>query len=130
MWATAASVAGGDDELSHGGRDHGFGPRLPFTTANHAIDRLWAQFDNITLLHLPAHASCINQIKIYFSILQRRDLTPAHFTAQAESPTVSSGSNRTNSRSPPFQWKFTTRPIASYGLRTPGSGTPSLDVAG
>ena len=35
--------------------------------------------------------SWINQIKIYFSILQRRDLTPAHFTPQAESPTVSSG---------------------------------------
>ncbi len=43
-----------------------------------AADRLQARFDNLTLVHLPTHASWMNQIEIYFSILQRKALTPAH----------------------------------------------------
>ena len=47
-----------------------------------AVDRLQAQFHNLTLVHLPTHASWLNQIEIYFSILQRKALSPAHFTSQ------------------------------------------------
>jgi hypothetical protein len=31
------------------------------------------------LVHLPKHASWLNQIEIYFSILARKALTPGHF---------------------------------------------------
>ncbi|MDX1647117.1 MAG: IS630 family transposase [Longimicrobiales bacterium] len=47
-----------------------------------AVDRLHAQHDNLTLIHLPKHASWINQIEIYFSILQRKALTPADFSSE------------------------------------------------
>lgn len=37
-----------------------------------------------TLVHLPKHASWINQIESCFSILQRKALTPAHFFSRDE----------------------------------------------
>jgi hypothetical protein len=44
-----------------------------------AIDRLQGTWPNVVLVHLPTHASWLNQIEIYFSILARKALTPAHF---------------------------------------------------
>jgi len=38
--------------------------------------RLQAAYPNIIAVHLPKHASWLNQIEIYFSILQRKALTP------------------------------------------------------
>ena len=49
-----------------------------------AANRLQDRFPNLPLVHLPKHASWLNQIEIYFSILQRKALTPAHFTSQDE----------------------------------------------
>jgi hypothetical protein len=40
------------------------------------IDRLEGAWENLTLVHLPVHASWLNQIEIYFSIVQPRVLTP------------------------------------------------------
>ena len=31
-------------------------------------------------MHLPIHASWLNQVEIYFSIVQRKVMTPADFT--------------------------------------------------
>jgi hypothetical protein len=42
--------------------------------------RLRAQWPNLVLVHLPIHASWLNQIEIYFSILQRKALTPDDFS--------------------------------------------------
>jgi len=41
-----------------------------------SIDRLEGGWENLTLVHLPVHASWLNQIEIYFSIMQRKVLTP------------------------------------------------------
>src|SRR5262245_15880631 len=41
-----------------------------------AIKRLEAQYPNAILVHTPVHASWLNQIEIYFSIIQRKVLTP------------------------------------------------------
>ena len=38
-----------------------------------------AQYPNLLLVHLPIHASWLNQIEIYFSIVQRKVLTPNDF---------------------------------------------------
>jgi DDE superfamily endonuclease len=40
------------------------------------VDRLQRAWPNLTLIHLPVHASWLNQIEIYFSIVQRKVLTP------------------------------------------------------
>jgi hypothetical protein len=41
-----------------------------------SVDRLQGAWSNLTLIHLPVHASWLNQIEIYFSIVQRKVLTP------------------------------------------------------
>jgi hypothetical protein len=41
-----------------------------------SIDRLEGAWETLTLIHLPVHASWLNQIEIYFSIVQRKVLTP------------------------------------------------------
>jgi hypothetical protein len=49
-----------------------------------SIDRLEGAWPNLTLVHLPVHASWLNQVEIYFSIVQRKVLTPNDFTDLAE----------------------------------------------
>jgi hypothetical protein len=41
-----------------------------------AAARLAEAFPNATKIHLPVHASWLNQIEIYFSVVQRKLLTP------------------------------------------------------
>ena len=44
-----------------------------------SIQRMEQAWPTATLVHLPVHASWLNQIEIYFSILQRKAITPADF---------------------------------------------------
>jgi len=44
-----------------------------------AADRLRTKWRNTVLLHTPIHASWLNQIEVYFSIVQRKLLTPSDF---------------------------------------------------
>src|SRR5207249_10914220 len=43
------------------------------------IQRLQARWPSILPIHTPIHASWLNQIEIYFSIVQRKVLTPNDF---------------------------------------------------
>jgi hypothetical protein len=45
-----------------------------------SIDRLQTEWPNLILVHTPTHASWVNQIEIYFSIPQRKVLTPNDFS--------------------------------------------------
>lgn len=73
-----------------------------------AADRLQARFDNLTLVHLPTHASWLNQIEIYFSILERKALTPAHFSSQDEiAERILGFQEHYQQIASPFEWKFT-----------------------
>src|SRR5438552_18987825 len=49
-----------------------------------AVDRLRSQWPNVVLVHTPVHASWLNQIEIYFSIVQRKVLTPNDFKSLNE----------------------------------------------
>src|SRR6266478_7912782 len=40
-----------------------------------------AKYPNLVLVHGPVHASWLNQIEIYFSIIQRKVLTPNDFSS-------------------------------------------------
>jgi hypothetical protein len=44
-----------------------------------SIDRLPGAWRNLILLHTPVHASRLNHGEIYFSVVQRKDLTPNDF---------------------------------------------------
>jgi DDE superfamily endonuclease len=71
-------------------------------------DRLEARFSNITVAHTPVHASWINQVEIYFSIVQRKALTPNDFSSLAELRTrLLQFEKHFHQCARPFQWRFT-----------------------
>jgi DDE superfamily endonuclease len=49
-----------------------------------AAARLRAYWPTLTLVHTPVHASWLNQVEIYFSIVQRKVVTPNDFTSLRE----------------------------------------------
>jgi transposase len=73
-----------------------------------AINRLTARFPNAVMVHTPVHASWLNQIEIYFSIIQRKIVTPNDFTSldQVENRLIAFEC-RYNQTARPFRWKFT-----------------------
>jgi hypothetical protein len=48
------------------------------------IERLRSRWPTIIPVHTPIHASWLNQVEIYFSIVQRKVLTPNDFRSLAE----------------------------------------------
>ena len=80
-----------------------------------AIDRLAEQFPNAVMVHTPVHASWLNQMEIFFSIIQRKVLSPNDFTDLDDVITASPTSKTATTRPPdPFKWKFTTTDLADF----------------
>ena len=65
-----------------------------------SINRLEHAYPNARLIHLPIHASWLNQIEIYFSIVQRKALTPNDFADLDALAARSRASTTTTARSP------------------------------
>jgi hypothetical protein len=73
-----------------------------------AIARLQGQYPTLVLVHLPTHASWLNQIEIYFSIIQRKVLTPNDFPdLAAVERRLLAFAARYNDTAMPFRWRFT-----------------------
>jgi hypothetical protein len=73
-----------------------------------AIDRLQGAWRNLVLVHLPTHASWLNQIEIYFSILTRKALTPADFaTPDDVAQRILGFQHEFAATATPFDWTFT-----------------------
>ena len=73
-----------------------------------AADRFRDTWPNAILIHTPVHASWLNQVEIYFSIVQRKVLTPNDFSslAELEQRLLAFQSHYERSASP-FNWTFT-----------------------
>jgi hypothetical protein len=72
-----------------------------------AATRLQKQWPNLILVHTPVHASWLNQIEIFFSILQRKVLTPNVFESLDQlRRTILAFENRFSDLAKPFAWKF------------------------
>lgn len=70
--------------------------------------RLQEAYDNAIAVHLPIHASWLNQIEIYFSILQRKALTPNDLQdTEAMEARIINFQERYNLTAKPFNWCFT-----------------------
>ena len=83
-----------------------------------SIDRLQHRWRNLVLVHLPIHASWLNQIEIYFSIIQRKVLKPNDFHNLAElARTLSQFEHRWNKIAQPFDWNFTRQDLAELLAR-------------
>ncbi|WP_306193167.1 IS630 family transposase [Streptomyces sp. MK5] len=73
-----------------------------------AADRLTAAFPNAVMVHTPVHASWLNQVEIYFSVVHRKVVSPNDFTDLAQvGKRLRAFEDRYNTAQP-FQWKFTT----------------------
>ena len=73
-----------------------------------SIERMTKAWPTARLVHLPVHASWLDQIEIFFSILQRKVLTPNDLTdLDALTERVLAFQDRYNTTATPFDWKFT-----------------------
>jgi transposase len=73
-----------------------------------SVKRMAAAWPNAHLIHLPAHASWLDQAEIYFSVVQRKALTPNDFTSLGQiRDRLAAFEVRYNAIARPFTWKFT-----------------------
>ncbi len=70
--------------------------------------RLRARWPSITVVHTPVHASWLDQVEIYFSIVQRTVLDPNDFAslAELEARLLAFGEHY-SAVATPFEWRFT-----------------------
>ena len=73
-----------------------------------SVRRLQARYPHLILVHLPTHASWLNQIELYFSSVQRKALTPNDFPdLVAVERRLLAFEARYNDTAVPFHWRFT-----------------------
>lgn len=79
-----------------------------------SIDRMTKAWPTARLVHLPVHASWLNQIEVVFSILQRKVIKPADFADLAAlANRLRRFTDRYNQTAAPFDWRFTTAELAT-----------------
>ena len=77
-----------------------------------SIHRLQARWPTARLIHLPIHASWLNQVEIYFSIVQRKVLTPNDFaTLDVAERRLLDFQRYFQQIATPFEWNFTRRKL-------------------
>lgn len=80
-----------------------------------SVRRLQAAFPTVVPVHGPVHASWLNQIEIYFSILQCKALTPNDFGSLAEEEDRLLAFERYDeSIATPFDWRFTRADLNAF----------------
>ena len=87
-----------------------------------SIDRLQGAWPNLILVHTPVHASWLNQAEIYFSVAQRKVLTPNDVPdlATLEQQLLAFG-RRYEQIAAPFQWKLTRADLDRLAEKLDGS---------
>jgi hypothetical protein len=76
--------------------------------------RLSRKWPNLIVVHAPVRASWLNQVEIYFSVVQRKALTPNHFTSlTALDNRLLDFQAHYQEIANPFQWRFTRHDLDS-----------------
>ena len=76
--------------------------------------RLARQWPNLIVVHTPIHASWLNQVEIYFSIVQRKVLSPNDFNSlTALEDRLLAFQQHYQAAAKPFRWRFTRRDLDS-----------------
>ena len=89
--------------------------RVFWVVDNGASHRNWAAaarmsdaYPNAVMVHLPVHASWLNQIEVVFSVIARKVLSPADFAdSDAVAARLLAFQDRYSATATPFGWKFT-----------------------
>lgn len=95
------------------------------------IQRLTKTFPNLLPIHGPIHASWLNQIEIYFSIVQRKVLTPNDFSCLQEvEDRLLRFQEYFERMTNPFDWRFTREDLARLMKKLPAAiGSPMTRAA-
>ena len=89
-----------------------------------AAARLHHAFPNAQMIHLPVHASWLNQVEIYFSVIQRKLLTPDDFAdLDTLANKITAFEKRYNNAARPFDWRFTPNGINRLVVGSPRNPT-------
>jgi hypothetical protein len=79
-----------------------------------SVKRLAAAYPNLVLVHLPIHASWLNQVEVYFSVVQRKALTPNDFASLDDlAGRLLAFQAHYESIATPFDWRFTRGDLAA-----------------
>jgi hypothetical protein len=82
------------------------------------VERLQNRYGNLRVVHGPIHASWLNQIEIYFSIIQRKVLTPNDFASLTLlADRLERFERHYEIIAKPFEWKFTRHDLAKLMQR-------------
>jgi len=74
-----------------------------------ATDRMTSHWPTARLIHTPVHASWLNQCEIYFSVVQRKVVTPNDFYDLSDVENrLTAFQDLYNAAARPFNWKYTT----------------------
>jgi hypothetical protein len=80
-----------------------------------SVKRLQSAYPNIIVVHGPVHASWLNQVEIYFSIVQRKALTPNDFSSMKQlQERLYNFERYYESIGKPFEWKFTRDDLVKF----------------
>lgn len=90
-----------------------------------AAARLSDAWPGTVMVHLPVHASWLNQVEIYFSVIQRKLLAPDDFAdLDILAANIAAFERRYNTTAVPFDWRFTrtdlVRLLRRIDARQPG----------
>jgi len=95
-----------------------------------SVKRLQAVFSNIVPVHSPVHASWLNQIEIYFSVVQRKALTPNDFSSREEvADRLLRFQEYYETIARPFEWRFTRTDLDELMSKTKSSTTSLCPAA-
>jgi hypothetical protein len=110
--------------------------RVFWVVDNGASHRNWAAaarmndaYPNAHMIHLPVHASWLNQVEIYFSVVQRKALQPDDFPdLDALAARLTAFQDHYNSTATPFNWTFSRNDLnhllARIGRHEPDAPRP------
>jgi len=94
------------------------------------VARLQDKFPRLVPVHGPVHASWLNQIEIYFSIVQRKVLSPNDFSSLAVlEERLLAFQDYYEAIAQPFAWKFTRRDLANLLHKLGSTTDPPLRMA-
>jgi hypothetical protein len=95
-----------------------------------SINRLESRWPTLRLIHLPIHASWLNQVEIYFSVVQRKLATPNDFHDLAEvEDRLMAFQQHYEQIATPFEWKFTKTDLNALLRRIDTHEGPALALA-
>lgn len=72
------------------------------------------------MIHTPVHASWLNQVEVFFSIIQRKVVSPNDFASTDQlADTLQAFIARYNATAAPFKWKYTAADLDRHLARLP-----------